>query len=103
MPSQRVFALPSLSCSDSQISAKVRLTSAQNLVPEPMRGRYFAIDGLLSFIGGPLSVAAGGILITLIGVVHVFELGGVLILAFAAVSALMGSLWMLDGRLKHDN
>lgn len=28
------------------------LTAAQNLVPIEMRGRYFAIDGLLSFIGG---------------------------------------------------
>jgi len=80
----------------------VWLTAAQNLVPAPMRGRYFAIDGLLSFIGGPPSIAAGGILITLIGVVHVFELGGVLMLVFAAVFAVMRSLWMLDGRPRPD-
>ncbi len=78
----------------------VWLTSAQNLVPTAMRGRYFAIDGLLSFVGGPPAIAVGGILIILIGITHVFELSGALMLVFALVFALMKSLWMLDGRLK---
>jgi MFS family permease len=76
------------------------LTSAQNLVPYEMRGRYFAIDGLLSFIGGPPSIAVGGILITLIGMAPVFVLSGVLLIVGAMVFALMKSLWNLDGRGK---
>lgn len=78
----------------------VWLTSAQNLVPIEMRGRYFAIDGLLSFIGGPPSIAVGGILITLIGMSHVLEMSGVLLLVSALVFSFMKSLWILDGRPK---
>ena len=80
----------------------VWLTSAQNLVPTTMRGRYFAIDGLLSFVGGPPSIAVGGILITIIGVSRVFELSGVLLLVSVLLFALMKSLWMLDGQLAGD-
>ncbi len=76
----------------------VWLTAAQNLVPSPMRGRYFAIDGLLSFIGGPPAIAVGGILVTVIGILPVYEVAGALMLVFALIFALMKSLWMLDGR-----
>jgi MFS family permease len=76
----------------------VWLTSSQNLVPTEMRGRYFAIDGLLSFIGGPPSIAVGGILITLLGISQVFVLSGGLLLVFALIFALIKSLWKLDGR-----
>jgi MFS family permease len=76
----------------------VWLTSAQNIVPIEMRGRYFAIDGLLSFIGGPPSIAVGGILITLIGISKVFLLSGILLLISALVFSFMRSLWNLDGR-----
>ena len=76
----------------------VWLTSAQNLVPPNMRGRYFAIDGLLSFIGGPPAIAIGGILITILGILPVYELSGALLLVFVLVFALMRSLWILDGR-----
>ena len=81
-------------------SNNVWLTSAQNLVPSPMRGRYFAIDGLLSFIGGPPSIAVGGILISAIGVLPVYELAGIIMVIFSAIFYLMRSLWRLDGRLK---
>jgi MFS family permease len=76
----------------------VWLTSSQNLVPTEVRGRYFAIDGLLSFVGGPPSIAVGGILIALIAISRVFELSGGLLLVFALVFALIKSLWKLDGR-----
>ncbi len=79
-------------------SGNVWLSSAQALVPTAMRGRYFAIDGLLSFVGGPPSIAAGGILITTVGVTPVFEVVGVLMLLSAAGFALMRSLWTLSGR-----
>lgn len=76
------------------------LTSAQNIVPAAMRGRYFAIDGLLSFVGGPPSIAVGGILITLIGVAPAFDMSGALLLVSALIFSFMKSLWMLDGRPK---
>lgn len=76
----------------------VWLTSAQNLVPPNMGGRYFAIDGLLSFVGGPPAIAIGGILITILGILPVYELSGALLLVFVLVFALMRSLWTLDGR-----
>ena len=76
----------------------VWLTSAQNIVPIEMRGRYFAIDGLLSFIGGPPSIAVGGILTTLIGISKVFLLSGILLLISALIFSFMRSLWKLDGR-----
>jgi MFS family permease len=76
----------------------VWLTSSQNLVPTEMRGRYFAIDGLLSFIGGPPSIAVGGILITFFGISQVFVLSGAILLVFALIFALIKSLWILDGR-----
>ena len=82
------------------VGNNVWLTSAQNLVPNEMRGRYFAIDGLLSFVGGPPAIAVGGILITLIGITRVFELSGALLLGSALVFAFMKSLWTLDGRAK---
>jgi MFS family permease len=80
------------------VGNNVWLTSAQNLVPTEMRGRYFAIDGLLSFVGGPPSIAVGGILITLIGISQVFELSAGLLLVFTLIFALIKSLWTLDGR-----
>jgi MFS family permease len=76
------------------------LTAAQNLVPPEMRGRYFAIDGLLSFVGGPPSIAVGGILITMIGINHLFELSGVLLLISALGLSFIKSLRKLDGRSK---
>jgi MFS family permease len=81
-------------------SGIVWLSSAQGLVPTAMRGRYFAVDGLLSFIGGPPSIAAGGILIVTIGVAKVYEAVGILMVISAVVFALMKSLWVLDGRVK---
>jgi MFS family permease len=78
----------------------VWLTSAQNLVPAEMRGRYFAIDGLLSFVGGPPAIAVGGILITLIGITQVFELSGLILLVSAFFFAFMKTLWVLDGRIR---
>jgi DHA3 family macrolide efflux protein-like MFS transporter len=78
-------------------AGNVWLTSAQNIVPEKMRGRYFAVDGLLSFIGGPPAVAAGGVLVLLFGIIPVFELSGVIILLFVVCFSLFRSLWELDG------
>lgn len=75
----------------------VWLTSAQNIVPSEMRGRYFAIDGLLSFIGGAPAIAVGGVAVTVIGVVRVYESSGVILLLTALAFTMMKSLWTLDG------
>ena len=79
------------------LGVNVWLTTAQNLVPVAMRGRYFAIDGLLSFIGGPPSIAVGGILVASIGIVDSFILSGAAILAASIVFVFVRSLWTLDG------
>jgi MFS family permease len=79
-------------------SGNVWLTSAQNLVPPPMRGRYFAIDGLLSVVGAAPGIALYGVMISLIGVTRVYELVGILTLASAAGFASMKMLWRLDAR-----
>ena len=78
-------------------AGNVWITSAQNIVPEEMRGRYFAFDGLLSFIGGPPAVAAGGVLVLVFGVITVFKLSGLIILIFVLCFSLFKSLWKLDG------
>jgi len=78
-------------------AGNVWLTSAQNIVPEKMRGRYFAVDGFLSFLGGPPAVAAGGVLVLVFGIILVFELSGVIVLVFVVCFSLFRSLWELDG------
>jgi len=65
-----------------------------------MRGRYFAIDGLISFMGGPPSVAVGGILITFIGISRVFLICGVFLLTSSVAFWFMKSLRNFDGRPK---
>lgn len=78
-------------------AGNVWLTASQNIVPETFRGRYFAIDGLLSFIGGPPAVAVGGILVLSFGIIRVFELSGLVMLISAFGFSLIKSLWNLDG------
>jgi MFS family permease len=80
------------------VSGTIWLTAAQHLVPSEMRGRYFAIDGVLSFIGGAPAIAAGGVLIAAFGILPVFEIAGVLMVLFAVLFAGFRSLWNLDGR-----
>jgi len=78
-------------------AGNVWLTSAQNIVPVKLRGRYFAVDGLFSFIGGPPAVAVGGVLVLLIGIIPVYELSGIIMLIAALGFTLSKSLWRLDG------
>jgi MFS family permease len=80
-------------------AGNVWLSSAQTLVPPEMRGRYFAIDGLLSFAAGPPAIVTGGVLVELFGVVSVYFWSGLLMLVTAlGFAATMRSLWSLDGR-----
>ena len=79
------------------VSVNVWLTSAHNLVPEDMRGRYFALDGVLSSIS-PASIAAGAFFIATYGILRDFIFSGVMMLVFTLVFGLMKSFWNLDGR-----
>lgn len=74
------------------------LTAAQNIVPSEMRGRYFAIDGLLSFVGGPPAIVFGSIFIASIGVLPVYAYVGAALLASSLFFAILKDLWRLDGR-----
>jgi hypothetical protein len=74
------------------------LTAAQNIVPEGMRGRYFAIDGFFSFIGGPPAIAAGSLLIALVGVLPAYTYIGAALLFASLGFAALRDLWKLDGR-----
>lgn len=84
------------------ISVNVWLTSAHNIVPPNMRGRYFAIDGVLSSIS-PVAIAAGAATIALIGIMGEFIIAGALMILFTFVFAMMKSLWTLDGSPRNIN
>ena len=79
------------------VSVNLWLTSAHNLVPEDMRGRYFALDGVLTSIS-PASIAAGAFLIAASGILLDFIFSGVMMLVFTLVFGLMKGFWNLDGR-----
>ena len=79
-------------------SGNAWLTASQNLVPAPLRGRYFAIDGVLSFISGPPAIAVGALLVTAVGAVPTFAIAGIVMLGSTLGFAVLKPLWTLDGR-----
>ncbi len=79
------------------IGINLWLTTAHNLVPREMRGRYFALDGVLSSIT-PVGIAAGAIVISYVGIINDFIISGIMLLITGLVFSLMKSLWRLDGR-----
>lgn len=79
-------------------SGNAWLTASQNLVPSDLRGRYFAIDGVLSFVGGPPAVAVGAILMSILGSVTTFTIAGLAMLVSTLGFALLKPLRTLDGR-----
>lgn len=60
-------------------------STLQTAVPTELRGRAFALYDVLWNAGRLISLAAGGLLVELVGVQWVYALGGVLLLAAAAV------------------
>ena len=70
-------------------AGNVWIPSAQNIVPQRMRGRYFAFDGLIGFIGG--------LMVLVFGIVPVYELSGALLLVFVVAFSLFRSQWKLGG------
>ncbi len=81
------------------VSVNLWLTAAHNLVPAEMRGRYFALDGVLTSLS-PASIAVGALLIADFGVLWDFMVSGFMMLIFTVVFGLMRSFWNLDGRPK---
>lgn len=79
------------------VTVNLWMTSAHNIVPEDMRGRYFAIDGVLSSLG-PAAIAVGAVVIAYTGIDMDFIISGILLLVFTAVFLTMKSLITLDGR-----
>lgn len=72
------------------------LTTAHNLVPREMRGKYFALDGLLSSIS-PASIAVGALLISYLGIIETFLVAGSMLMIFALLFSFSHSLWSLSG------
>lgn len=69
------------------------LSTAQILVPSSMQGRYFSVDGLLSWGILPLGQIAGGILITEAGVGTAFLIAGLGMMAVALAFLPARALW----------
>ena len=74
------------------------MTASQNLVPSDLRGRYFAVDGVLSFVSGPPAIAVGALLVSVLGSVETYFVAGGAMLVSALGFALLKPLWNLDGR-----
>ncbi len=71
------------------------LTAAQLLVPAEFQGRYFALDGLLSWGVIPIAQVAGGLLIEAVGIGTTLEYAGLGLLACGLLSMAGRELWRL--------
>ena len=69
------------------------LSAAQILVPSSMQGRYFSVDGMLSWGILPIGQIAGGILITEAGVGTAFLISGLGMIVAALVFLPARALW----------
>lgn len=79
------------------VAVNLWLTSAHNLVPKEMRGRYFALDGVLTSVT-PVGIAAGAFVISMFGVLNDFIISGLALVLTGLIFSMMKSLWTLDGR-----
>ncbi len=75
----------------------VWLTTAQNLVPPSLRGRYFAVDALIGWLGNAPGIALGAVLVTTVGVVDLFLWAGLAMVLSSVLFGSFHSLWRLDG------
>ncbi len=80
-------------------SGNTWITAAHNIVPDNMRGRYFAIDGVLSFLGGAPAIALGAVLISYIGISSTYSISGISLVVTGLIFLPMKSLWNLDGSI----
>jgi MFS family permease len=69
------------------------LSASQVLVPSEMQGRYYSVDGLLSFGVLPIAQVTGGILIEVYGVRDVFLIAGAGMIITGLAFCLWRALW----------
>lgn len=75
------------------------LSTAQAIVPSEMQGRYFAVDGLISWVVLPVAEIAGALLIGAFGVGPTFLAAGLGLVATGAVGSFARPLWRLTGEV----
>ncbi len=78
-------------------SNNIWLTSSQNIVPDKMRGRYFATDSFFTSIFGPLSIVSGILLILVYGIIKTFIISGFIMLLFSLIFLFMKNTFNFDG------
>jgi hypothetical protein len=71
------------------------LTAAQLMVPSEVQGRYFALDGLLSWGVLPISQIVGSLLIVSRGITFTLAIAGLGLLTSGLLSTLGRNLWNL--------
>lgn len=71
------------------------LTASQLMVPSEVQGRYFALDGLLSWGVLPIAQIVGSLLIVERGITFTFAFAGLGLLASGLLSILGKNLWNL--------
>ncbi len=80
----------------SSFAGNTWLTAAQTMVPTGVQGRYFALDGLLSWGVLPVSQIVGGVLIGKYGISPTIEFAGAGLLLSGVFSLAGRKLWRLD-------
>ncbi len=83
-------------------SNNIWLTSAQNIVPDQMRGRYFATDNFFTSIFGPLSIVAGILLILFYGIIQTFIISGAVMVFFSLIFLFMKNTFNFNGNKEFD-
>ncbi len=79
------------------------ITSAQNIVPSKIRGKYFSIDGFISSTGGALSILLGALFIILFGISRTFIIAGSLLAVSSIIYFSVKSIRNFDGSLLIEN
>ena len=70
-------------------SNNVWLTSAHNIVPREMYGRYFGIDSFFTSIFGPISIISG--------IINTFIISGIIMVLFSLIFLFMKSTYNFNG------
>jgi MFS family permease len=81
----------------SSFGGNAWLTAAQTIVPSEMQGRYFGLDGILSYGVMPVAQVIGGVLITTVGITPTVEIAGIGLMVSGVLSLVGRNLWKLDG------
>lgn len=68
------------------------LTTAQTIVPSNVQGRYYALDGMISWAAIPAAEVMGALLIDALGINPTFLIAGIGLIATGAVGSLNSTL-----------